>query len=259
MPASNICGSPPWTCLAAPLYRTIMKHIHTLALAAACACAFPAAASDFDRLQSLTQTELASLAKDFTAVASYKSIAPAEPLGIIGFDIGAAVSATRLDNAAVWEKAGFEHATVYMPTLRAQKGLPFGIDIGASLTAVPDSDIKLAGAEIKYALVPGGIAMPAVAIRAAATRLSGVDELDLDTRSVELTVSKGFLMITPYAGIGKVWGSLTPNVGNLKKETPDSNKVFAGFNLNLGIANMAAEVDRTAGNQTVSVKLGFRL
>ena len=237
-----------------------MKHIHTLALAAACAFSFPAAASaDFDRLQALTQAELANLAKDFTAVASYKSIAPAEPLGIIGFDIGAAVSATRLDNAAIWEKAGFEHATVYMPTLRAQKGLPFGVDIGASLTAVPDSSIKLIGAEIKYALVPGGIATPAVAIRAAATRLSGVDELDLDTRSVELTVSKGFLMLTPYAGIGKVWGSLTPNVGNLKKETPSGNKVFAGFNLNLGIANMAAEVDRTAGNQTVSVKLGFRL
>lgn len=236
-----------------------MKTIRTLALATACALSFPATASDFDRLQALSQAELASFAKDFTAVASYKSIAPAEPLGVIGFDIGAAVSATRLDKAAVWEKAGFEHATVYMPTLRAQKGLPFGIDIGASLTAVPDSDIKLVGGEIKYALVAGGIATPAVAIRAAATRLSGVDQLDLDTRSVELTVSKGFLLITPYAGIGKVWGSLTPHVGNLKKETPEGNKVFAGFNLNLGIANMAAEVDRTAGAQTVSVKLGFRL
>ena len=236
-----------------------MKHLRTLALAAACAFSLPAAAGDFDRLESLSQAELAGFAKDFTAVASYKSIAPAEPLGIIGFDIGAAVSATRLDNAAVWEKAGFEHATVYMPTLRAQKGLPFDIDIGASLTAVPDSDIKLVGGEIKYALVPGGVALPAVAIRAAATKLSGVDELDLSTRSVELTVSKGFLMITPYAGIGKVWGSLTPNVGNLKKESPNGNKVFAGFNLNLGIANMAVEADRTAGAQTVSVKLGLRL
>ena len=236
-----------------------MKQLRTLAFAIGCALSLPAMADDFDRLQTLTQAELASLAKDFTAVASYKSIAPAEPLGVIGFDIGAAVSATRLDNASIWEKAGFEHTTVYMPTLRAQKGLPFGIDIGASLTAVPDSDIKLVGAEIKYALVSGNVALPAVAVRAAATKLSGVDQLDLDTRSVELTVSKGFLMATPYAGVGKVWGSLTPNVGNLKKETPDGTKVFAGLNLNLGIANLAAEVDRTAGNQTVSVKLGFRL
>ena len=35
--------------------------------------------------------------------------------------------------------------------------------------------------------------------------------------------------------------------------------MFAGVNLNLGIANMAVEADRIAGNQTVSVKLGFRL
>lgn len=236
-----------------------MKTIRTLALAAACALSLPAAAGDFDRLQSLSQAELASFAKDFTAVASYRSLAPAEPLGLIGFDIGAAVSATRLDNAAVWEKAGFDHATVYMPTLRLQKGLPLNIDIGASLTAVPDSDIKLAGVEIKYALVPGGVALPALALRAAATRLSGVDQLDLDTRSVELTVSKGFLLLTPYAGIGRVWGSLTPNVGSLRKETPEGNKVFAGFNLNLGVGDLAVEADRIAGNQTVSVKLGFRL
>ncbi|MFC4930020.1 hypothetical protein [Massilia sp. GCM10023247] len=236
-----------------------MKTIRTLALAAACALSLPAAAGDFDRLQSLSQAELAGFAKDFTAVASYRSLAPAEPLGLIGFDIGAAVSATRLDNAAVWEKAGFDHATVYMPTLRLQKGLPLNIDIGASLTAVPDSDIKLAGVEIKYALVPGSVALPALALRAAATRLSGVDQLDLDTRSVELTLSKGFLLLTPYAGVGRVWGSLTPNVGSLRKETPEGNKVFAGFNLNLGVGDLAVEADRIAGNQTVSVKLGFRL
>lgn len=240
-------------------YRTNMKQLHTLALAALAALAFPAAASDFERVQTLSQAEFGKLAQDFTAVASYKSIAPAEPLGVIGFDIGAAVSATRLDNAAVWEKAGFEHATVYMPTVRLQKGLPLNIDIGATLTAVPDSDIKLYGAEIKYAFVSGNVALPALALRAAATRLSGVDEFDLDTRSVELTVSKGFLMLTPYAGAGKVWGSLTPGAGRLAKEKPEGTKVFAGFNLNLGIANMAAEVDRIEGNQTVSVKLGFRL
>ena len=103
------------------------------------------------------------------------------------------------------------------------------------------------------------VALPALAIRAAATKLSGVDEFDLDTRSVELLVSKGFLMLTPYAGVGKVWGTLTPGIGRLAEEKPEGTKVFAGVNLNLGIADLAAEVDRIEGNQTVSVKLGFRL
>jgi hypothetical protein len=102
------------------------------------------------------------------------------------------------------------------------------------------------------------VATPALAIRAAATRLYGVDQLDLNTRSLELLVSKGFLMLTPYAGVGKVWGNVTPNVSNLQKESTDANKLFAGVNFNLGLVNIATEADRTGDNKSVSVKFGFR-
>lgn len=223
------------------------------------ALAVPAFAGDFGGVKDLTQAEFANLAQDFTAAASYKGVAPAEPLGVTGFDVGVELSATSLEHSSVWNKAGFDHSTVYVPRVHAHKGLPFNVDIGASLAAVPGTDIKLVGAEIKYALLAGGAALPAVAIRGAATRMSGVSELDLNTRSVELTVSKGFLMFTPYAGVGKVWGSLTPNVSELQKVSTNANKLFAGVNFNLGLANLAAEVDRTGGNDTVSVKLGFRL
>lgn len=235
-----------------------MKFRHICALVAATLTVPAFAATDFSRVQLLSQAEFAGLAKDFTAAASYKSVAPAEPLGVIGFDVGVELTSTDLQHADAWKKAGYDHSSVYMPKLHAHKGLPFNVDIGASLTAVPGSDIKLVGAEIKYAILPGGTATPAVAIRAAATRLFGVDQLDLNTRSVELTVSKGFLMLTPYAGIGKVWGTVTPNVSNLKKESPSANKVFVGINFNFGLVNVAAEVDRTGANESVSAKLGFR-
>lgn len=236
-----------------------MKFRHICALVAATLSIPAIAGTDFNNLTTLSQAEFANLSKDFTAAASYKGVAAAEPLGIVGFDLGVELSATTLEHADTWKKAGYDHSSVYMPRVHVSKGLPFNIDVGASLTAVPGSDIKLIGAEIKYAILPGGVATPAVAIRGSATRLSGVSQLDLDTRSVELLVSKGFLMLTPYAGVGKVWGTVTPNVTNLKKESPDANKVFAGVNFNLGIANLAAEADRTGDNKTVSVKLGFRL
>ena len=235
-----------------------MKFYPICALTVA-ALSFPAHAADFDNLQRLAQSEFSALAKDFTAAGSYKAIAPAEPLGVVGFDIGASLSATNMAHSSVWEKAGFDDSNLYMPRLSVHKGLPFNIDVGASLAAVPGSDIKLIGAEIKYAFIEGGTAIPAVAVRAAMTRLSGVDQLDLNTRSVELTVSKGFLMATPYAGIGRVWGTVTPHVGMLGKEKPSANKVFAGLNFNLGFGNLAAEIDSTGGNKTASVKLGFRL
>lgn len=232
------------------------RQICAIALAA---FSVPAMAGDFDQVKDLTQSEFANLAKDFTSAASYRGVAPAEALGITGFDIGLEMSATRLEHSSVWRKAGFDNSSVYMPRVHVHKGLPFNFDIGASLTAVPGSDIKLIGGEIKYAILPGGVATPAVAVRAAASRLSGVSQLDLNTRSVELSVSKGFLMLTPYAGVGKVWGSLTPNVADLAKEKPSATKVFAGLNFNMGLINWGAEVDRTGDNQTVSVKVGFRL
>lgn len=232
------------------------QQICVLTVAALSAPAF--ASDDLDNVRSLTQNEFSQLARDFTAAASYKAVSPAEPLGVTGIDIGVEVTSTKMEHGDVWKKAGADSSTVYLPKVHVHKGLPFGFDIGASLSAVPGTDIKLAGAQLKYAIIEGGTATPAVAVRAAVTRLYGVDDLDLDTRSLELTVSKGFLNITPYGGVGKVWGSLTPNFSGLSKESPTVNKVFAGVNFNLGFGNFAAEVDRTGGNKSVSAKLGFR-
>jgi hypothetical protein len=233
------------------------QHICVLAVAALGAPAF--ASDDLDDVRSLTQAEFGKLAQDFTAAASYKGVSPAEPLGVVGFDIGVELTSTKMKHGDIWKKAGADSSTLYMPKVHIHKGLPFDIDVGASLSAVPGTDIKLGGAEIKYAIIEGGTATPAVSIRGAITRLYGVDELDLNTRSVELTVSKGFLNVTPYAGVGKVWGTLTPNFASLTREKPDANKVFAGVNFNLGFGNLAAEVDDTGGNKSYSVKLGFRL
>ncbi len=236
-----------------------MKRHQICALVLATCCAPAYAADALDKLNNLLQPEFARLAKDFTAVASYKGISPAEPLGVTGFDVGVELTSTKLDHADIWKKAGEDDSTMYLPRVHVHKGLPFNVDVGASLAMVPGSDIKLFGAEIKYAIIEGGTATPSVAVRAAATRLFGVDELDLNTRSLELTVSKGILMATPYAGIGKVWGSADPNVARLRKESPSANKIFAGLNFNLGLGNLAAEVDSTGGNRSISVKYGFRL
>ncbi|HEY0060839.1 MAG TPA: hypothetical protein VGC21_01890 [Telluria sp.] len=233
------------------------QHICVLAIAAIGAPAF--AADDLDNIGTLTQSEFSSLAKDLTGAISYKGVSPAEPLGVTGFDIGVELTSTKMKHGEIWEKAGADSSTVYIPKVHVHKGLPYGIDIGASLAAVPGSDIKVGGAEIKYAFIEGGTATPAVSVRGAVTRLFGVDQLDADTRSLELTVSKGFLNITPYGGVGKVWGKLTPNVGTLSKESPNATKVFAGVNFSLGFGNLAAEMDKTGDNKSVSVKLGFRL
>jgi hypothetical protein len=235
------------------------KLSRPFAVALLCSASLSAFAdNNFDQLGKLSQTEFGLLARDLTAAGSYKAVSPGEPLGTTGFDIGAEVSVTQLGYENVWRKAGEDISSVVLPKIHFHKGLPYDIDIGASLAAVPNSDIKVVGFEASYAILGGNTLIPSLSLRAATTRMSGVSQLDLKTESLELTLSKGFLLFTPYAGVGRVWGSVTPHAAQLAKVSTSANKIFVGFNANLGLINLLTEVDRTGDNDTVSVKVGFR-
>jgi len=166
-------------------------------------------AKDISFDEGLTQDAFKDLSQEAAAVLSYKNLAPAEPLGITGFDIGLESSFVSIStgNNNYWEKA-FAHDAPSMlaaPRLRARKGLPMGINIGAMYSSVPGSNIKLYGAEIGYAILEGGVATPALGVRGTFTKLSGVDDLDFSTTGIDLSISKGFVILTPYAGAGMVY------------------------------------------------------
>ena len=238
-----------------------MKKLLLLFLAATCFA--PAAfAADISTLGVLTQSEFRDLSEDLGAALSYKSVMPAEPLGVTGFDVGVVVSGTDISKSstALSKASGNSTAvsTLYVPTLHIAKGLPFGIDVAAFIASVPTTNVKLVGGELRYALMEGGVALPAVAIRGAISRLSGVEQLSFDTKSLDISISKGFAMLTPYAGVGQVWVNSTANVPGLAVESFSQGKFFVGANLNFGLMNFALEADKTGGAQSYSAKLGFR-
>lgn len=222
------------------------------------------AADDIDNLVALAQSEFTGIAEDLGATLSYKPLTPAEPLGITGFDIGLAVTGTRLEHVAAFDQATSSSSafpsTAPAPSVRVHKGLPLNIDVGLMYSTIPDSNITAWGGELRYAVVGGNVALPAIGIRAAYTKLTGVDQLDFDTRSVDVSISKGFAMLTPYAGVGRVWASATPDASTgLSEVSPSLNKVFIGANLNFGLLNLALEADRTGDADSYGVKVGFRL
>jgi len=221
----------------------------------------PVQAANLDAIGSLTQPEFRLLSEDLGAALSYKPILPAEPLGITGFDLGIEASTTKLENATIFDKAvtGSAPDTLYLPKLHVHKGLPFGFDIGASYAAVPDSNIKVWGAEVRYAIIKGGVATPAVAVRGSYSALNGVDQLKLTTTGLDVSISKGFAMFTPYAGVGKVWVRSTPDSSTgLVKEDFDLNKLFVGINMNLAVINIAIEGDKTGDATSYGIKFGWR-
>jgi len=227
------------------------------------------ALEDFDPSAIANQATLDALTEDFGAALSYKAITPAEPLGLIGIDLGLEISATSLETADVWGDALGDNdlGTLVLPKLHIHKGLPFGIDLGAVYSQVPTTDIQYMGGEIRYSFISGNLAIPAIAVRGTYTQLIGIDELEFTTKGLELTVSKGFLMLTPYAGIGQIWVDGDFDYDPIAGQTVDDInlssdaqlfKWFVGLNINLGLMNIVAEVDTTGDAMTYSGKLGFR-
>lgn len=218
------------------------------------------AGNDFDALQDLAQDQFQVLAKNLAAATSYKALAPAEPLGTLGFDVGVELTTTDLDKDIfqLASAADWDYSFLPLAKLHAHKGLPFNFDVGAFYTSVPDTDIKVFGAEVRYALLAGSIATPAVAVRLSYSKMEGVDQLELDNKGIDVSVSKGFAILTPYAGVGRVYSTVKPvDIEVLKTVDLEEAKVFAGININLGV-NLAFEVDRTAGITSYSAKVGLR-
>ena len=194
---------------------------------------------------------------DFTKqaglVISYLPLSPAEPLGITGFDIGAEVTTARISHdAPYWTAVTANNSPPqYLPMVKvhAEKGLPFGVDVGIVYSALPNSNVSLIGGEVKWAVVRGNLLFPAVALRASYTDLLGVKDLDLQTFGADLSVSKGFFgFFTPYAGVGEVW--VQGKVQNLPStnlpistQNIAQTKGFVGAKFSLFIVNFVAEAD----------------
>lgn len=216
-------------------------------------------AESFDSLETLSQERFRQLSENIAAAVHYKGVGPAEPLGLIGFDLGVEISSTEIDEELFAEASngGIDEAEMIIPRLHVNKGLPFGFDVGAAVSVVPGTDIKALSGELRYALMSGGVLSPAVGIRGSHAIIEGVDEFDMSSSALEITASKGFAILTPYIGAGVVKSTVTPNVGTLTEESFDQDKVFAGVTINLGFA-ITLEADKTDDYRTYSAKLGFR-
>jgi hypothetical protein len=245
--------------LSPPFKEPIVRYRHVVLFSGLLA-ASPAWAQEIDQLQNIVQGQFRLLSEDLGAALSYHAQIPAEPLGITGFDIGVGVTATRMENAAILESVTSDDAdtTLYVPTIRLHKGLPAGFDIGLIYAPIPGSNIKYTGGELRYAILKGGVASPALAVRGSITKLSGVDQLAFDTRGLDISISKGFAFLTPYAGIGRVWIESDPRGTGLQKEEFSLTKVFVGVGVNFALINFNLEADRTGDASSYSLKLGWR-
>lgn len=200
-----------------------------------------------------------SLCKDLGQGLNFIQLTPPDPYGLTGFDVGVEMTLLNINQGSLYWKYATKDMKqpplLPVPKLQAQKGLPFGIDIGAIYALVPQSNIKLLGGEVRWAIMKGSFVKPAIGIRASYSRLMGVPALSFQTESIDASISKKIAIVTPYAGIGQIFAQgsahldyTDPDTGisasaDLKSDGISETRAFLGLRLSLLFFNITAEVD----------------
>ncbi len=115
-----------------------MNLKRSLVLASLLGVSLPAIAGNINNIQGLGQPDFRLLSEDLGAALSYKPLTPTTPLGITGFDLGIAVTSTKLQNKAAFTTAtagAGDLSSIIVPSLRLNKGLPFGMRCRRSASA----------------------------------------------------------------------------------------------------------------------------
>lgn len=227
-------------------------------LVLACLATAPVHALDFT-IAVPNQGDFDKVAKDVIAGFDYKPIEPVAAGGITGFSVGAFGSYAPVQDRGAWKRlTGEDIDGIGMAGLSATKGLPLGFDLGAFYAGVPGTDARVYGGQLRYAILRGSVANPAIALRGTYTRASSVQDFDYDSYGADVTVSKGFLLFTPYAGVGLVHGEVSadPKYG-LHDARSTQGKGFAGVRMSFGPFGATAEYERIGGNDVYNGRLGL--
>lgn len=230
-------------------------------LAAACCLLFAqsAFADDFD-IVNPDPGAFKKVSEDLVHAYSYKALAPAEATGLTGFGIGAFGSYMSVDKDA-WETlTGEDISGIGMAGIVAHKGLPFGVDLGAYYGYVPGAEADVFGAEVRYAILEGGVATPALAVRGSYSNVGGVDDIGVNSYGLDVTASKGFAFLTPYAGVGYVWGKVKTKgsvSATLDDEKVDDARLFVGLRISMLLFELTPEYERIGSDDVFNLRAGF--
>lgn len=209
------------------------------------------------------QATFRTIVGDMGGAFNYKALNPAEPQGLVGFDVSVNATYAAVSDEAAWKRAtGEDIEQLGSVGVKVSKGLPMGLDVSGFYNLVPGTDASFMGAAVSYAIEEGGVISPALAIRLGYTKGEGIEDFDFETKSLDFTISKGFAMLTPYAGIGQVFITGTPTSASAKalvsEEDFSETRVMAGLKFNLGM-QLVLEVEQTGEIETFSARIGFGL
>lgn len=212
---------------------------------------------------SLTQPQWERFTRQVGAIATFKSLASAEPLGKLNFTLGIDYSRTPVDQRdPAWINT-FTHPDascplgdqIVVPTLRGRLGVSSRVDVGGYWTTAPQANYGMLGGEVKYAFLKESGKVPAAAITTSFTTLTGVPDFNLNVYSVGLLASKRISNVAPYLGVKEAVavGTETTSKVDLDRESISLTQGFIGATYSIWRLGIAAEYDIAQVNTLVFV------
>ena len=163
-----------------------------------------------------------------------RPLAPAETLGISGFEFSLVSTTADINDSAdywigqpgtpVFEGVLPSHGgrgvpkAFWVPTIHLRKGLPMSSELGVNAAYLAWSEMTMLGIDGKIALHESYFRwVPAVALRGSVGRLFGSSDLDIVSFETDLVASLpfgvgGMVQLTPYAGFGLLWAHVNSQV-----------------------------------------------
>lgn len=148
-------------------------------------------------------------------------LAPAETLGLMGFDFGVEFTVADIpETKDYWRRAVEDErpdTELLITRLRLRKGLGASFEVDGTVAFINGSSSFMAGFGLKWALNEGFYYFPALAIRGAINRLFSSRDMDLFTVNIDVILSKqipivGTFTITPYAAFSLAYVHTTTQV-----------------------------------------------
>jgi len=194
-------------------------------------------------------------------------VEPARGRGLLGFDVGVAVTGVPVDdNAAYWVRSVnsnfLRSGYLAVPRLVASKGIGFA-NVAASYAQISGTGIKLYGGSVDVPIIDGGLVSPTLAVRGSYSEIRGVDVFSLKSYGAEAFLSKGFGPVTPYAAAGvtrfQSHGRVEQGTVNLDlSDRSDHSRVTVGLRFSLFVPKIVVEA--TQGEErTYSAKISLGL
>ena len=225
----------------------------------------PAVASDISFNPAITQQEFSKFSRVIAQGIFATPVQPARSTGLLGFDIGIAATALKIDkNASYWlhsvpAGSDFVHGSyAAVPRLVVSKGFGLGT-ISASYAQFSNSGVKTYGGALDIPILRGSVVIPEVAVRGSYATVTGVDVLKLKTYGLEAFISKGFGPLTPYAAYGRMRTDsrgFAPSV--TLNDRGDNDRLTLGLRLSFFIPKFAIEATQAEQRSyAAKISVGF--